>query len=302
MTTLTAEPDSKSRRVAARPSSPGIRMSIRHTSAEVRRTSRTAASPSKDWATTSRSGSPSRMRLRPARTTSWSSATTTRTTSADLPRWSSDRNPGADTEPGTVGTGLGRAPAGTHPLLHAAQAVARARLVPRVTRGTGVAHFELDRRGEPPDRDRGRRGSRVLAHVGERLLDDPVRREGHPLAERRRWTLDPELDADAGCGGRPDELGDVSDARLRGTGRCGAVDAKDAEQPAQLGQRGSAVLLDVGQGLGCLAVVRLVTTLGRGLHDDGGDVVGDDVVQLSRDAGALRHRPMLGEEGTPFLR
>jgi len=74
------EPSSAiTRRVASIPSSCGIRMSISTTSGLSRRASSTASMPSAASPTTSRSSSASRIILKPARTSAWSSAISTRT-------------------------------------------------------------------------------------------------------------------------------------------------------------------------------------------------------------------------------
>ena len=74
-----ATPGPASRRVASMPSVPGIRMSNRHTSGRRRRASSTARRPSAASPTTSMPGWALRIILRPVRTISWSSATSTRT-------------------------------------------------------------------------------------------------------------------------------------------------------------------------------------------------------------------------------
>ena len=65
------------RRVASRPSMPGIRMSISAMSGRVRNAASTASAPSSASATTRMSGSVSRIILNPARTSAWSSAIST---------------------------------------------------------------------------------------------------------------------------------------------------------------------------------------------------------------------------------
>ena len=63
---------------------------------------------------------------------------------------------------------------------------------------------------------------------------------------------------------------------------------QDAEQPSQLAERLAAGLLDRGDGgAGALGVGRHGALGGRGLDEHDRDVVGDDIVQLARDPGAL---------------
>ena len=81
MTTLTGSATSApaSRRVASMPSTRGMRTSMSTTSACSRRATVTASSPSAASPTTTRSGWASTIMANPLRTSSWSSATTTRT-------------------------------------------------------------------------------------------------------------------------------------------------------------------------------------------------------------------------------
>lgn len=72
-------------RQAPMPSRTGIRMSSRATSGSSRRTASTACAPSPASATTSMSGWASRIIANPLRTSSWSSATTTRIVNSPPP-------------------------------------------------------------------------------------------------------------------------------------------------------------------------------------------------------------------------
>ena len=64
--------------------------------------------------------------------------------------------------------------------------------------------------------------------------------------------------------------------------------AQEAEQPAQLHEGLTAGRLDRAEGLARRPLLAFEHALGRlGLHDHHADPVGDDVVQLARDAGAL---------------
>lgn len=85
MTTRTAASSGSAliMRVAASPSVPGIRMSIRTTSGRVRRASSTACAPSEASPTTSMSGSESTSTLKALRRSAWSSASSTLTGAAE---------------------------------------------------------------------------------------------------------------------------------------------------------------------------------------------------------------------------
>ncbi len=85
-------PGRRMRRVASIPSIFGIRMSISTTSGRTRRATSTASSPVPASPTTRRSGAVSTRTRKPARTSTWSSATRTET----LTRRHRERQPGAD--------------------------------------------------------------------------------------------------------------------------------------------------------------------------------------------------------------
>jgi hypothetical protein len=127
----------------------------------------------------------------------------------------------------------------------------------------------------------------VLAHVGQPFLHDAVDREPEALVHRHRPTLGPERRAHAAPADEPRHVRETGLRVERWRAGRGVVDAEQAEQPAQLGQRLPAVLLDLLQGLGGGCVVGQVAALRGGLHHDRRDVVGDHVVQLPRDAAAL---------------
>jgi len=124
----------------------------------------------------------------------------------------------------------------------------------------------------------------VLERVRQRLLDDPVRGQLDPDRELPTLALDAELDGKARLAELPDEGGYVVEPRL-GRQRLVHVTAEHAEQAAHLCERAASALLDRLQHLARRGVrVAEHAPLGASLQDDHRDVVGDHVVQLTRDA------------------
>ena len=135
----------------------------------------------------------------------------------------------------------------------------------------------------------------MLDHVRERLLHDPVGGELESRGERPRIALDRERHLEAARANLLGEFGDLAQAGLRRARGRGRVGAEDAEQPAHLGQRLAARGRDRVEH-GRRRVRRIDAASQRpGLHDHQTDVVGDHVVQLARDAGALVDRGLGGE-------
>ena len=169
-------------------------------------------------------------------------------------------------------------------LAHPGQAVALA--VAGGDRAPVVADGQLDLRIEVAQHHlHAPRRVRVLEHVGQRLLGDPVDAQlqlGRQLARR---ALDLELDRQARAREPADEARQIG-ALLAGP--------QHAEQPAHLGERIAAGLGDLRQ-----RAARRVGILGRGvaaavgLGDHHRQRVRDDVVQLARDPRALLRRPDL---------
>src|SRR5690606_31532518 len=311
MTTRTAASSGSAliRRVAASPSVPGMRMSMRTTSARRSRASSTASAPSDASPTTSMSGSESTRTRKALRSRAWSSASRTRMVIRSPPVRGSravggrggaglDGQDRMDAEAAAVaGTGGEGAAQGGDPFPHAEQAVPAAGSRRGALVGAVVEHGDLDVRPDADDADlRPGPGPGVFLHVGEGLLDDPVggRVDG------------------GGQGGVPDVAGHLhvqpgaaEGAREfvqavqagRGLGRCLGVPglAEQADGGAQLVQGGAAGLADVGEGLLGL-VGPLVHGVGgaAGLDVGRGDVAGADVVQGAGDAQAYLGDPAAG--------
>ena len=236
------------RRVASRPSIPGMRMSISTTSGRVRRTASTASSPSAASATTSM---PSAVRIirKPVRTSAWSSATTTRTASRHRTSTGSWAAAGARGMPPRAGTHRGCAGprrASRRRRASRSRRPIRPRPLPASADGGRVPPVSVTsicrRVGPVVDTDGRRRAGRVLDRVGQRLLHDPV--GGQVDAGRHRGSRRPrhrQLDRQSrGRGpGRPG-------TRARPVPGCGArssVSPSGGQQPhhvPQLGHRGPA--------------------------------------------------------------
>jgi hypothetical protein len=131
-------------------------------------------------------------------------------------------------------------------------------------------------------------GVGVLEHVGEGFLHDPVGRQVHPRRQRHAFALGLELDRQAGVADLREELVQAGQGRLR-LQRWWLVGlADDAQQAAQLDQGLAAGVLDGAQHLlGRRVVLAEDAALGGCLDHDHAQAVGDHVVQLPRDPGAL---------------
>jgi hypothetical protein len=160
-----------------------------------------------------------------------------------------------------------------------------------------VEHLDLDH-GPHGDRDAGpgvRPG--VLAHVGQRLLHDPVRRQPDGGRHGPVDAVEHDLDVTG------QQVGQVDEPRQRGApGRL--VGAQEPEQLAHVGERLPPGGGDPGERVGGdLGVLGRGVAGAVGLHDDDREPVRDDVVHLPGDPGALvggRQRdPLLGVAGDP---
>ena len=160
--------------------------------------------------------------------------------------------------------------------------------------GRGRATASSSASVAPVERDRGGRAARVLAHVGQRLLDDPVGGE----VDARRQRAAARRSTSSSTGSPPRAARSSSPASCASPG-CGASSppssslAQHAEQLAHLGQRLAGRARIASSGARASARVAVERGLGGvGLDRDHADAVGDDVVQLARDPAAL-----LGDRG-----
>jgi hypothetical protein len=134
----------------------------------------------------------------------------------------------------------------------------------------------------------------VLDGVGERLLDDPVGRQVDPGRQRLLGALDHQLDPEPGPPDLLDQRRHLGQAGLGGeAGGLVAVAPQHPEQPAHLDQGLAPGGRDRLEGAGRPGRFgRHRHRAGLGLHHHHADVVGDHVVQLAGDPGALGgHRP-----------
>ena len=129
---------------------------------------------------------------------------------------------------------------------------------------------------------------RVLDRVRQALLHESIGRQVDPRRQHGRRPLEQQLRVEPRLARLRDELVDVLEARLWDEGRRLLRSPQHADEPAHLGQRGPARLLD---GLQRLALALLVLTEesahGGRLNRHDADGVADDVVQLARDTCAL---------------
>ena len=132
-------------------------------------------------------------------------------------------------------------------------------------------------------------GARVLESVGEALLDDPVRREVDRAREREAVAVEVKLHGKAGAADLLEQGIETVETRLGVSSRSWPVLAHRPEQPAHLGKRRAACLLDTSE-----RILVLHLRLGELVPDRAdlehhhADGVRDDVMELSRDA-----RPLL---------
>ena len=134
-------------------------------------------------------------------------------------------------------------------LAHPHEPVAAGRAVPVGRAAAVVEHLEVDRVGAVGDRDPGPRRARVLERVGERLLDDPVRRQVEARGKVGRLALDGQLDGQAGGAHGLGKVIEACEAGLRREQVAVVGLAHHPEHPVHLGERAAPRLLDVHQGL-----------------------------------------------------
>ncbi len=163
-----------------------------------------------------------------------------------------------------------------------------AEAVARRAPGAVVAHLDPQLLGRVAEGHLGGARVRVLERVGQPLLDDAVRGEVDRARERERLALDVEPDGQAGSADLVRERLEPVEPGLRRELDLVPVLAHGLEEAAHLDERGAAGLLDALERLAVLIELggKLVPYR-SGLEDHDADRVGDDVVQLARDPGAL---------------
>src|SRR3954471_16116424 len=200
------------RRVAASPSSTGIRTSIRMTSGVSSAASSTACAPSPAWPTTSRSGCASSSALNPARTISWSSTTMTLMATSHLPP---DRNERLHQITAFRGRSRAHRPVDErHSLSHPDEAVAA---TGRRYDGVGrpfVLHSHLELVCAVPHRHLHNRVQRVPHRVAQRLLHHPVGSQLNSRIEPGRHLAN-ESHVRTSSPSALDQLGKLFQTRLR---------------------------------------------------------------------------------------
>jgi hypothetical protein len=128
----------------------------------------------------------------------------------------------------------------------------------------------------------------VPGGVAERLLHDPVGRQLHARRERARLPGHGHGGREPGPAGAVDQLAEVPETRLRRALGGLGVAAQHPEQAAHLVERLAGGLADGGEvAHAVLGQPADPVGGGLGLDRDHGHVVGDDVVQLAGDPGAL---------------
>ena len=101
-----------------------------------------------------------------------------------------------------------------------------------------VGDGQLERVGAVAEQHRGVRAAGVLDDVGQRLLEDPERRQVDALGERARVALDGELDPQAGRARALQQVVEVGQPRLRrALGRLVLVGSQQLERAVHLGHR-----------------------------------------------------------------
>ena len=235
--------------------------------------------------TTVKSGWVASSAANPARTTSWSSATTTRSHAL---------------RPRRGRTGLDQeAPPAPAPVLsrrrpsRPAPACRRSPCPPRRSRpGPGPLSRtrSAQRVGAVAQLHVDRRAGRVPAGVGQRLLHDAVRRQLDARVERRDRAAHDEPRAGAPAArALVEQLVELVEAGLRRRSgpRRRPRAARRAAAASRSARRGRCRRSPASRSPPCGRQARRGQPGGLGLHGDHGDVVGHDVVQLARDAGPL---------------
>ena len=152
-----------------------------------------------------------------------------------------------------------------------------------------VRYVEHDITASDCHRYAGLRRRSVPDHVGERLLNNPVRRQRDTVRDARQITLGVDLHGHPRCRHLRDQLVDVLETRCRVERRSGVVPvAQHRDESAQLGQCVAARPLDdleCTPRRGRVLVGREPAT--AGVHRDHAHTVGHDIVQFAGNANAL---------------
>ena len=144
--------------------------------------------------------------------------------------------------------------------------------------------------------------TRVLAHVGERLLHDPVRRHLRGHVQRVQLTLRPQLHLDAEGASLVHQLHEASEGGLRVDGLL-LVLAQQPDEAVQVGDRATASVLGLGE-CGALPseMVGQPAADSSCLQHHDAHGVGDRVVHLPGDAVTLCPDGLLRSNLTRELR
>ena len=277
--------------VASSPFIRGIRMSMSTTSGRCSRAAATPSRPSTAWPTTSMSGAPPRIITSPERTSASSSTTSTRIGAVVSSRHGShpcsSNVPPSRRVSSRPPASLARSPSPTRP--SPAPGVPTPLVACRLRAGLRIRMVDpVGRRAA--DVDQHGDAGRVLAGVGQALLDDPVRRPADLLGHLRH-VVHPVvvLHPHPGLLGLQHQRAQVAEGRLRALAEAGrVVAAQHAEHLPQVAERLVRLGLDQLGGLAHL-VGGEVGAVGQRtrVHGDQADPVRQHVVHLARDPGPL---------------
>ena len=175
------------------------------------------------------------------------------------------------------------------PLTQPGQSGTAGRQVGRTrTVATGVDHLHPQSRGIVGHDHVGASGARVLDHVGEPLLDDPVGAPADLGGQLGGFSSGAQGDVEAGAGQPLDQPGQVRQAGRRGRRLLGP---QQAEHPVQVVQGPPAGRLDGQQRVTRALRVAVEHRSGRtGLQHHQAHAVSHNVVQLAGDACPLGHQ------------
>jgi hypothetical protein len=101
-------------------------------------------------------------------------------------------------------------------------------------RATAVAHGDRERVAGPVQPQVGGRAGGMPAHVGQRLLDDPVGRQVERAVQGARLAVLLDGDGEAGRPGAVEQRGELAEPRLGRERPRVTVLAQHAEEPAHL--------------------------------------------------------------------